>query len=70
VALYAENRLVLRITNGNIALGLNDGGFNDVVVMDDFIYGEPNAVPEPATLVLLGTGMAGVGSAIRRRRKP
>jgi hypothetical protein len=58
----------VRITSGNTALGPNDGGAVDVVVMDDFIYGEPtapSAVPEPASLVLLGTGIA---FAARRRR--
>ena len=35
----------VRITSGNAALGasVNDGGVVDLVVMDDFIYGEPRA---------------------------
>lgn len=38
-----------RITSGNTAPGpaANDGGSVDVVVMDDFIYGEPLAVGPP-----------------------
>jgi len=57
----------VRITSGNTALGPNEGGGVDLVVMDDFIYGEPtpSAVPEPASLVLLSTGIA---FAVRRRR--
>ena len=57
----------VRITSGNTALGPNEGGGVDLVVMDDFIYGEPtpSAVPEPASVVLLSTGIA---FAVRRRR--
>lgn len=35
----------VRITTGNTAPGPDDDGKNDIVMMDDFIYGEPNALP-------------------------
>jgi hypothetical protein len=35
----------VRIAYGTSALGPNDGPDNDVAVMDDFIYGEPQALP-------------------------
>jgi len=31
----------IRITTGNVAPGPDDDGKNDIVMMDDFIYGEP-----------------------------
>jgi hypothetical protein len=61
----------VRITSGNAALGagLTDGGGRDLVVMDDFIYGEPTAaVPEPSTWTLMILGFAGVGFMAYRRR--
>jgi hypothetical protein len=33
----------VRITSGDAAPGPDDGGRLDVVMMDDFIYGEPQA---------------------------
>jgi hypothetical protein len=35
----------VRITSGNVAPGPDDDGKLDVVVMDDFIYGEPQPLP-------------------------
>lgn len=56
----------VRITTGNAALGPNDGGGVDVVVMDDVLYSEP--VPEPSTLALLGIGVAGLIGISRYRK--
>lgn len=59
----------VRITSGNSAPGVltNDGGAIDVAVMDDFIYAEPTAVPEPGSLILLGSGAMAVAARMRRR---
>jgi hypothetical protein len=61
----------IRITTGNQALALADSNGNpvDVVVMDDFIYAEPKAVPEPASAALALLAAFGVRAAASRRRK-
>ena len=64
----------VRITSGNAALDAanNDGALSDafgtidVVAMDDFFYGEPIAVPAPASFAMLGVAGA---VALRRRRR-
>ena len=59
----------VRITSGNVSLGA--GQFDpDVVVMDDFIFGEPSNTPLPAALPLFATGLGALGLlGWRRKRK-
>ncbi len=61
----------VRITSGNSALGaaINDGGAVDLVVMDDFLYSEPVAVPEPSSMLLGLLGVTGLYANRRRRLK-
>ncbi|MEM8947632.1 MAG: PEP-CTERM sorting domain-containing protein [Planctomycetota bacterium] len=67
-AKFDENVLAYAIiTTGNFDVGPTDGAFGyDIVVMDDFIFGEPIAVPEPTTIALAGLGLAMLG--MRRHR--
>ena len=61
----------VRITTGNSALGPNDGGAVDVVVMDDFLYREPRGIPEPSAFLLAGLGALGLfGYRWKRKRHP
>ena len=63
----------VRITNGNAALGAGlpdlNGVARDLVVMDDFLYSEPLAVPEPASIVLVAIGLAASAVAAHGRRR-
>jgi len=58
----------VRITTGTNALGGLETGGIDLVAMDDFIFAEPAAIPEPATLTLLGVGLLFTRAARRLRR--
>jgi hypothetical protein len=69
--LFSEGKVVARtrIVSGNQLLAAGNHA-EDLVVMDDFIYGEPvaaTAVPEPGTLALIG-GAAAFAQRRRRRR--
>jgi hypothetical protein len=47
----------IEITTVNTSLGPNESAAFDVVVMDDFFYGEPQRIPEPEMLALLSSGL-------------
>jgi hypothetical protein len=61
----------VRIVNGNVALGAGvtdqNGDVRDIVVMDDFLYSEPAAVPEPAAVIVLLAGAVLLLPIARRR---
>lgn len=58
----------VRITSGNQLLGPTNV-FGDQVGMDDFIFSEPQAVPEPSSLVLLIAGASVLAWGVRRRQR-
>jgi hypothetical protein len=61
----------VRITtpdNFLVAHGVLANANNDFVVMDDFLYATPKAVPEPAGLALTWLGLAAAWMATRRRK--
>ena len=67
----------VRITNGNTALGAGvtdqNGALRDLVVMDDFLYSEPQAIPEPASMLMVTSGLAlsaMLRGALRRGARP
>lgn len=72
VADAGERIARVRITTGTTALGPNDNPTAgvDVVVMDDFLYAEPRAVPEPSSLILAAVaGIGALGSGWPRRKR-
>jgi hypothetical protein len=53
--------LITVVPNGNISFPI------DIVALDDFVFGEPQRVPQPSTLLLAGVGLAWLARTTWRR---
>src|SRR5262249_22482918 len=72
VANAGEQISRVRITSGSntiVANGQLGNQVDDVVVMDDFLFAEPQTVPEPSSILLTGLGLVGVLALARSRHR-
>lgn len=72
---FTEGAVVsrVRVTSGNQVLAAGEIPGQDLVVLDDFIYGEPRIaqqIPEPTTLLLLAMGLFALGAFRLRAAVP
>ncbi len=57
------------LASGGTDVSDTDSGAGPYFGIDDMRFGQGDVVPEPATMTLLATGLAGMAAARRRRKK-
>jgi hypothetical protein len=60
---------LFRVNDVSIQAPETVGGIRVVPITGDILSAQQTTIPEPTSMLLLGTGLAGVAGAVRRKLK-